>query len=169
LDNLLLQKKLWPDEMNHSDDQLSAICFYPFLQIEHDPFIRDAVHRSLRRHALIEKGERNSLMNLVYASVDPEDADVEGALRTLREIPQDRRNFAQTNSHRADIVYDTRPSVRGNDVLLNALPYDEQQFERWNQDPYRADFGGDGRLDGAGVHYMLAYWLGRYHGVIAAP
>lgn len=169
LDNLLLQKKLWPDELNHSDDQLSAITFYPYLQMEHDPFIRDAVHRSLRRHALIEKPERNSLFAMVYASVDPEDADVEGAIQTLREMPLDRRNWRQENSHRADVVFDTRPSVRGNDILLEALPYDEQQFERWNQDPYRADFGGDGRLDGTGVHYMLAYWLGRYHGIIAPP
>ncbi|MCF6284768.1 MAG: hypothetical protein L3K26_06235 [Candidatus Hydrogenedentes bacterium] len=169
LDNLLLQKKLWPDEMNHSDDQLSAICFYPYLQIEHDPVIRDAVHRALRRHALIERDERNSLMAMVYASVDPEDADVEGAIQTLREMPQDRRSWNQDNGHRADVVFDPRPSVRGNDVLLEILPADERLFERWNQDPYKADNGGDGRSDGAGVDYMLAYWLGRYHGVIAAP
>ncbi|MBX3178264.1 MAG: hypothetical protein KF886_12955 [Candidatus Hydrogenedentes bacterium] len=169
LSNLLLQKKLWPDEMNHSDDQLSAICFYPYLQIEHDPFIRDAVHRSLRRHALIERDERNSLMAMVYASVDPEDAEVEGAIQTLREMPLDRRNWAHDNSHRADVTFDPRPSVRGHDILLQLLPADERLFERWNQDPYRAFDGGDGRLDGAGVHYMLAYWLGRYHGVIAPP
>lgn len=169
LDNLLLQKKLWPDEMNHSDDQLSAICFYPFLQIEHDPTIRDAVHRSLRRHALIERDERNSLMAMVYASVDPEDAEVEGALQTLREMPQDRRSWKQDNGHRADVIFDPRPSVRGHDVLLEVLPADERLFERWNQDPYKADNGGDGRSDGAGVDYMLAYWLGRYHGVIAPP
>ena len=169
LDNLLLQKKLWPDELNHSDDQLSAICYYPFLQLEHDPTIRDAVHRSLRRTALIEREERNSLIAMVYASVDPEDADVEGAIQTLREMPQDRRNWGQNNSHRADVVFDTRPSVRGDDILLNTLPADERLFERWNQDPYKADNGGDGRLDGAGVDYMLAYWLGRYHGVIAPP
>ncbi len=169
LDNLLLQKKLWPDELNHSDDQLSAICYYPYLQIEQDPTIRNAVHRSLRRTALIERDERNSLVALVYASVDPEDADVEGAVQTLREMPQDRRNWRQDNGHRADVVFDTRPSVRGNDILLRVLPADERMFERWNQDPYRADNGGDGRSDGAGVDYMLAYWLGRYHGVIAAP
>jgi manganese-dependent ADP-ribose/CDP-alcohol diphosphatase len=169
LSNLLLQKKLWPDEMNHSDDQLSAICFYPFLQIEHDPVLRDAVHRSLRRHALIERDERNSLMAMVYASVDPGDAEVEGAIQTLREMPLDRRTWGQFNSHRADVIFDTRPSVRGRDILLETVPADERQFERWNQDPYQADTPGDGRLDGAGVHYMLAYWLGRYHGVISAP
>lgn len=78
LSNLLLQKKVWPDEVNHSDDQLSAIAFYPFLQIETDPFIRSAVHRALRRHALIERDERNSLFAIVYASVDPNDADIPG-------------------------------------------------------------------------------------------
>ncbi len=169
LDNLLLTKKLWPDEMNHSDDQLAAICFYPFLQLAEDPTVRNALHRALRRYALIERDERNSLIAMVYASVDPEDADVEGAVQTLREMPQDRRNWKQDNSHRADVMFDPRPSVRGNDILLQLLPADERLFERWNQDPYRADNGGDGKSDGAGVDYMLAYWLGRYHGVIAAP
>ncbi len=169
LDNLLLTKKLWPDEMNHSDDQLAAICFYPFLQLAEDPTVRNALHRALRRYALIERDERNSLIAMVYASVDPEDADVEGAVQTLREMPQDRRNWAQDNGHRADVMYDPRPSVRGNDILLQLLPADERLFERWNQDPYRADNGGDGASDGAGVDYMLAYWLGRFHGVIAAP
>jgi len=106
---------------------------------------------------------------MVYASADPADADVEGALQTLREMPQDRRNWGMDNSHRADVVFDPRPSVRGRDILLEVLPADERLFERWNQDPYRAFDAGDGRLDGAGVDYMLAYWLGRYHGVIAPP
>ena len=84
-------------------------------------------------------------------------------------MPLDRRTWAQPNSHRTDVIIDPRQDRFGDNTLVEVLPADERLFERWNQDPYRADYGGDGRLDGAGVHYMLAYWLGRYHGVIAAP
>lgn len=169
LSNLLLQKKLWPDELNHSDDQLAAIAYYPLLQIEHDPVIRDAVQRSIRRTALIERDEHNSLFAMVYASVDPADAEVEGAVQTLREMPLDRRDWGMDNSERADVIFDPRVNRGGKDVLLELLPADERHFERWNMDPYAAKTGNNGKSDGDGVHYMLAYWLGRYHGVIAPP
>jgi manganese-dependent ADP-ribose/CDP-alcohol diphosphatase len=169
LSNLLLQKKLWPDELNHSDDQLAAIAYYPFLQLEHDPVIRDAVHRSIRRTALIERDEHNSLFAMIYASVDPADADVEGAVQTLREMPLDRRDWGMDNTHRADVIFDPRVNRGGNEVLLELLPADERHFERWNMDPYASKTGNAGKSDGDGVHYMLAYWLGRYHGVIAPP
>jgi hypothetical protein len=169
LSNLLLQKKVWPEEMNHSDDQLSAIAFYPFMELEDDPLIRDAVHRALRRHAFIERDERNSLFAFVYATVDPKDAEVAGGVQTLREMPQDRRNWRMESAHRADVVIDPRPNVRGADVLLQVLPADERDFERWNMDPFAAQTGGNGTSEGAGVHYLLPYWMGRYHGLIAPP
>ncbi len=169
LSNLLLEKKVFPDMLNHSDDQLAAVAYYPILQLEHDPFIRDALQRAARRHAWIEVAERNSFMGLVYASIDPRGADVAGSVRTLREMPQDRRDWRMQNSHRADITFRPRRSRGGQPVLLEVLPYDEHHFERWNQDPYHADAGGNGRSEGAGVHYLLPYWIGRYHGLIAPP
>jgi len=166
LSNLLLQKKTFPDELNHSDDQLSALLFYSYLQLEHDPYIRDAVQRALRRHARIERDERNSLFAFVYASVEPEDADITGGIRILRELPQDRRNWKMDNAHRADIQIDRRNSDENTIVLSEVLPADERDFQRWNLDPYRANTGGDGKTEGTGVQYLLPYWMGRYYGLI---
>ena len=169
LSNLLLQKKVFPDELNHSDDQLSALVFYSYMLLEQDPFIRDAVQRSLRRHARIERDERNSLFAFVYAVSDPEDADILGGIQTLREMPQDRRNWNSDNSARADVLINTKATDHGQPILLDVLPADERNFERWNADPYRAVSPGNGLSEGAGVHYLLPYWMGRYHGLIAAP
>jgi hypothetical protein len=169
LSNLLLEKKLFPDELNHSDDQLSAVAYYPFLQLEHDPVIRETLHRACRRHARIELPERNTFFAFTYATIDPDDADVAGGVQTLRELPQDRRQWAMINSHRADVTIRPDANRGGQKVLLEVLPYDEHHFERWNQDPYRPDTGGDGRLDGSGEHHILVYWMGRYHGLIAPP
>ena len=165
----LLEKKLFPDELNHSDDQLSAVAYYPILQLEYDPFIREALHRACRRHAKVEKPERNSLFAFVYATVDREDADVTGGVRTLREFTRDRRNFLMENSHRRDVSFQPRESRGGDILLVEVLPYDEHEFERWNQDPYRADFGGNGSLEGSGESYLLPYWIGRYHDLITEP
>jgi hypothetical protein len=167
--NMLLQKKVEPDSVNHSDDQLSAVAFYPFIQLEYSPYVRDALLRSLRRHALIEIPERNSFMAFVYAAMDPEDADVAGGVRSLREIPQDRRNWGVDNGPRADVALAPGSSRQNRPYLTEVVPYDERFFHRWNQNPYEAKAGGDGMTEDAGVHYLLPYWMGRYHGLIAAP
>ena len=169
LTNILLQKKVFPDELNHSDDQLSALVFYPFLQMEEDPLVRDVLLRALRRHARIEVPERNSLLTMVYAVFDPKDADIAGALQTLREIPLDRRDWRQENSHRSDVTLQRLKNVRRQVLTLDVLPADERMFERWNADPYVADVGGTGSSEGAGVHWMLPYWMARYHGILAGP
>ncbi|MCB9767056.1 MAG: exo-alpha-sialidase [Candidatus Omnitrophica bacterium] len=169
LSNLLLEKKHFPDELNHSDDQLSAVAYYPILQLEHNPFIRDALHAAARRHAAIEVPERNTLFQFVYATIDPKFADVEGGLRTLREYPQDRRFYAMRNSHRSDVVFNPRVGRFGDQVLIEVLPYDEHHFERWNQDPYRPDSGGNGLTEGSGEQYLLPYWMARFHGLLTPP
>lgn len=169
LDLVLLEKKLFPDELNHSDDQLSAVAYYPILLLEYDPFIREALHRACRRHAKVELAERNSLFAFVYALVDPEDADVSGGVQTLREFPRDRRNWRMENSHRRDVAFQPERNRGGEILLVEVLPYDEHHFERWNEDPYQANDGGDGRLQGSGEHYLLPYWIARYHGLITGP
>lgn len=169
LSNLLLEKKLFPDELNHSDDQLSAVAYYPILQLEHEPFIVNALHRACRRHAFIELPEQNSFFVMTYASLDPEDADVLGAVKTLREMPRDRRDWAMMNSHRADVTWRIQSNRGGAKVLLNLLSPDERNFERWNQDPYEPDSSGQGRNEGSGEHYLLPYWMGRWHGMISPP
>jgi hypothetical protein len=166
LSNLQLEKKLFPDELNHSDDQLSAVAYYPFLQLEQDPTIRETLHRACRRHARIELPERNSLFAFTYATIDPQDADVAGGVQTLREMPLDRRDWGMMNSHRADVVLRANPNRGGEPVLMDVLPADERHFERWNQDPYEPDFTGNGRTEGSGEHYLLAYWMARYHGLL---
>jgi len=59
--------------------------------------------------------------------------------------------------------------VTGDALTQTVLPADERQFERWNADPYVADHGGDGSVEGAGVHWLLPYWIARYHGILAGP
>ena len=169
LSNLQLEKKLFPDELNHSDDQLSAVAYYPILQLEEDPIIREVLHRACRRHARIELPERNTFFAFTYATIDRDDADVSGGVQTLREMPLDRRDWGMMNSHRADVVLRPSANRQGDPVLADVLPADERNFERWNQDPYEPDHKGSGKSEGSGEHYLLAYWMGRFHGLIAAP
>lgn len=169
LTNTLLTKKLFPDENNHSDDQLGFVAWYPILQLEQDPRVRRALHHGVFRHYQVVKPEQPSFYTFAFATIDAGNADLEGAIENLRQIPTDRRTWKMTNSTRDDVAFDPRPNRFGRPVLDRVLPADERNFEKWNADPYRPDEGGDGREEDDGAAYLLPYWMGRYHGFIAEP
>ncbi|HPG69385.1 MAG TPA: two-component regulator propeller domain-containing protein [Candidatus Hydrogenedentes bacterium] len=169
LDNVMLTKKSFPDENNHSDDQLGFVAWYPILQLEKDPKILHALLVGVRRHYEVVRPEQPSFYTFVLATVDPARADFAGAIENLRQIPKDRRHWAMINSHRADVVFAPRVNRFGEPILLRALPADERDFAKWNRDPYEPDQGGDGRHEDDGAAYLLPYWMGRYHGFIAEP
>jgi hypothetical protein len=167
LSNVLLQKKLFPDENNHSDDQLGFVAWYPILQLERDPTLRAALHSAVRRHYWVVKPENSSFYNFTYATMDPNHADIEAGIQNLREIPTDRRTWQMKNSHRADVAFDMRSDRFAHRQLAHVLPADERNIQKWNQNPYVADSGGDGAHEDDGAAWLLPYWMGRYHGFIA--
>ena len=36
----------------------------------------------------------------------------------------------------------------------------------WQRSPFQLAGGGDGFIEGAGIDYLLPYWMGRYYGFI---
>ena len=166
LNNVLLEKKVFPDMVNHSDDQLAYVAWYPILQLEKDPEIREALQRAVRRHYLVEEPERASFFFFVTATIDPDVVDLPAAVTNLRNIPTDRRNWRMINSHRRDIAFAPRNSRFNRPQLTRVLPADERHFDHWNDNPYLADHGADGLTEDSGSAFLLAYWMGRYHGLI---
>ncbi len=167
LSNVLLEKKVHPDSNNHSDNQLAYVAWYPLLQLEHDPDIRDTLHKAVRRHYKAINRDRSSFFYFITATIDADYVDLESAAVNLKNIPTDRRQWTQLNSHRADVVFDPRVDRFGKAQLITVLPADERQFDRWNGNVYLADGNrSDNRVD-AGADYLLPYWMGRYHGFIA--
>ncbi len=167
LDNILLTKKHFPDENNHSDDQLGYVAWYPILQLEKDPKVRRALITGVRRHYEVVRPEQPSFYAFATATVAPYVVDYAGAVENLRQIPTDRREWAMKNSHRADVRFAVHPNRFGKPVITDVLPADERIFVKWNADPYLPDGGGDGRVEDDGAAFLLPYWMGRYHGFIA--
>lgn len=167
LANVLLEKKVYPDSNNHSDNQLAYVAWYPILQIEQDPDIRAQLHKGVRRHYKTINRDGSSFFYFVTATIDPEYVNLEAAVENLKGIPTDRRLWSQRNSHRADLIFDPRVDRFGKKQLLTVLPGDERCFERWNGNPYLPDDGSTGAREDAGADYLLPYWMGRFHGFIA--
>ena len=61
------QKIMIPCRINHSDDELAFLSYYPLLQYETDPKLRAVYQESLERAWQIERPERNPLWNFIYA------------------------------------------------------------------------------------------------------
>ncbi len=161
------QKINYPGHVNHSDDELAFLSYYPLLNYETDPKLREVYIQSLDRSWQVERPERNPLWNFIYAvGSGNRDFDREEALRTLREIPMDLISWSVTNSHRPDVPMDTLADRFGRKQALIVLPYDELPMSKWNGNPYRIDGGNGGRSEDDGAYFLLPYWMGRYHKLI---
>ena len=161
------QKINYPGHVNHSDDELAFLSYYPLLQYETDPKLREVYVQSLDRSWQVERFERNPLWNLIYATgTGAREFDRDDALRTLREIPMDLIAWTVANSHRLDVPFDPLADRFGRSQALIVLPYDELPMSKWNGNPYRLDGGNGGTSEDDGAYFLLPYWLGRFHKLI---
>lgn len=162
------QKITVPGHINHSDDELAFLSYYPLLRYETDPTLLEIYRESLERSWRIERPERNPLWNAIYAvGSGAKEWDRDESLRTLREIPMDTISWTVRNSNRVDVPVDSMSDRFGHRQSLIVLPYDELPMSKWNGNPYNLDGGNDGRSEDDGAYFLLPYWMARYHKLIA--
>ena len=158
------QKIMVPGHINHSDDELAFLSFYPLLRYETRPALKDIYKESLERSWQIERPERNPLWNVIYAAgTGAAEFDREASVRTLREMPLDGISWTVTNSRRRDVQVDPLSDRFQKRQALVVLPYDELAMSKWNGNPYLLDGGNGGRSEDDGAAFLLPYWMGRYH------
>jgi hypothetical protein len=160
------QKVMVPGHINHSDDELAFLSFYPLLRYETEAPLLAIYKESLERSWQIERPERNPLWNVIYAAgTGAKEFDKDESLRTLREIPMDLVQWTVTNSHRQDVPVDPLADRFKRRQALMVLPYDELPMAKWNGNPYNLDGGNAGRSEDDGAYFLLPYWMGRFHGL----
>ena len=155
-----------PNPVNHSDDELAFISYYPLLKYETDPDLRAIYLLSLERSWRYERSERCPLWNFIYGVLTGNPCDVEASLETLRLIPIDLICWSVQNSHRADIEIGTDADRHDRTQSVEVLPPDERRMMRWNGNPFQLDSARAGTEEDDGTFFLLPYWLGRYHGLI---
>jgi hypothetical protein len=157
------QKIAIPGHINHSDDELAFLSYYPLLQYETDPALRAVYRQSLERSWQVERPERNPLWNVIYAAgTAVQDFDRAASIRTLQEIPMDTITWTVRNSQRLDVPVDPLSDRFDRRQSLIVLPYDEIPMWKWNGNPYSLDGGNGGRSEDDGAYFLLPYWMGRY-------
>jgi len=168
--NTIKQKILPGDfpgaEDNHSDDELAFLAYYGLLAYETDPELRAIYLTSIERSWQIERAEKCPLWNFIYGAVTGRPCDVEAAVESLHEIPLDLVRWQVRNSRRTDINRDPEPDRAGHAQARTPLPWRERPLHKWNGNPYRLD-GGNDLEEECGTFWLLPYWMGRYHGMVA--
>jgi len=159
------------------DPELDLMCFLSFatlLRYESDSTLRGKYIDGIGQAWTYKSLMNNSLFNLLYgASLSAsEDFGLPAAVEVLRDMPLDLVDWRMENSQRADVNMNPWPNRYGQPLSnrsLPPLPPAERAITEWNEDPYVLDAGGGGTREKSGVFWLLAYWLGRYHGFITEP
>lgn len=173
------------DPGHQPDDNMAFMNYYHLIRYETDPQLLSMYQHALRIHWQYERLERNPFTNFVYGAcaqgrertdqwgttdLSPPAACYADALDTLRRYPLDRIEWPMSNAHRIDMVpiggHGDGPPTMGSDHRGYAFPIDERQEIYWDWNYWRLTYEGDGTTLRPPHHYLLAYYLGRYHGFI---
>ncbi|WP_422931302.1 hypothetical protein [Singulisphaera sp. PoT] len=175
LNSLMMRRGVtgrWPD-INHSDDELLYLVYYPLLMLEKDPARRRILVQSIARTWEETPGEQSirpehsPFYNFVYGATTGRRCDVDESIETLRDWPWELIDWTVNNTQRHDVVVKTEPGVHRHRIQLDrVLPISERAQGRWNRSPWTPDDGTDGRREFDGVAWSLSYWLGVHHGYI---
>ena len=179
--NTVRQKVTWPaTEINHSDDELAFLAYYPLLWYERDPELRRVYLTSIEWSWQVERPEHSPLFGYIYAAARQADEwtqpdrrpseafvpadEYDAALLAdwFREVPSDMIEWTVVNSGRADLGA-LVPNRFGRDNAQRVLPVAERRLMRWNGDPYELDGGAAGHGRDDGTYVLLPYWMGRWH------
>ncbi len=175
-----------PNSPGHQpDDNMFFMNYYHLIRYETDPTLLSMYQYALRDLWKYERLERNAFSNFIYAAcargksrtdqwgttdLSPPMECYEDAVDTLTRYPLDLIEWPMSNAHRIDLIpmgdHQEGPPEIGSRVDGHVFPIDERQETYWDWDPWELTSDGDGTRLRPGFHYLLAYYMGRYHGFV---
>ena len=177
-----LVRKRWPQatwlvkvqlfgNTNHNNDNMAMLTGFPLILAEKDAKLRRRYVRSMRRTWKYVRHEGNAFWTFLYHGVGEKDPQaLEDALLQMRNFPLSKRCFGVDNRGRDDVElgpFKTRKDIpkAKYPLPLNLRP---QTSFTWKDCPYEmyARLGAKGTSLYAPVDYLVAYWAGRYYGLI---
>lgn len=152
--------------VNHSDDELAYLAYYPLMMLEKSPQRRAILTQTASQTWKEIRNERSPFYDFIYGAATGMPCDTDEAVQTLRDWPCDLIQWETRNSLRHDVTLRTSPHGRNQIELDRVLPVSERQVWRWNGNPWAPDGGNGGISEEDAMSWLLPYWMGRYHGFI---
>jgi hypothetical protein len=151
------------DHISYFKFNLDTINLYNLIRLESSSFktFYDDAYNLLRRTT---DGHGNAHFNMIDRALRGPDAARDAATRAyLRDwLLRPRRDPWIDRSGQVPACGSDRacsPLAIADRVTTDFL---------WQRSPFLLYGGGEGRTEGAGIDYILPYWMGRYYGVISA-
>jgi hypothetical protein len=156
-----------PGDVLHFLDHLAFLCYRNLLKYETDPKLRSLYRRSFERSWEIKRIEQAPWFNFIYGALTGNDCEVQPAVAHLREWPLDLVIYSYENSQRADL----RTPAGYVAYAGGQRPFSPREREPilWDNWTMKADGGTGGNDVVQPASWLLAYWMGRYHGFIEPP
>jgi len=156
-----------PDSVLHFLDELAFWSFWNLLRYEENPDLRALYRRGYERCYEVVRVEQNAWFNYLYGALTGNDPEAEASIEHLRGWPLDLRVWSYQNSHRSDLKTPAGyVALKGG---TRTFPPRETEPLRWDHWLMQADGGAGGQDVVEPGAWLLAYWMGRYHGFVGAP
>jgi uncharacterized protein (TIGR03437 family) len=137
---------------------LDYMSFYNLVRLQYNPDTRGA-YQIVRDHTA---SHQNAFFDIVDRVLTGPDASRDTEMRSLLDqwLQRPRRDFFVDLSKSVQVC--------GSSACQPIpVPLRTPTDFLWQRDPFQLAGGGDGLIEGAGIDYILPYWMGRYLGVIA--
>lgn len=156
-----------PESVLHFLDELAFWSYWNLLRLEDDPELKALYRRGYERSYEAVRVERNPFFNYLRGALTGITVDPEACVEHLRAWPLDLRAWSYQNSHRSDLR--TPPGYTTPKGGIRTFLPRETEPLRWDRWLMHADGGAGGADVVEPAGWLLAYWMGRYHGFIGAP
>lgn len=151
----------------HIDDRLTSYAAAHLLRLETDEAVLRCVRLGLRRHFEYIREEYYPFHVFLFNFANGAHKDLDEAVRVLEEFPLDGESHRIRNSVRADVRWEERVALFGEEAhLKDALPAGERVTGALHSNAREADGGNPGRVYSP-CTWLVSYWFGRYLGYIS--
>jgi hypothetical protein len=156
-----------PESVLHFLDEMNFWCSWNLLRHEKDPDLLALYRRAYERAYEAVRVEENPWFDFLHGALTGAPVDLAAAREHLRSWPLDLRAWSYRNSQRADLrTPPGKAAVKGGTRTF--VPRETEPL-RWDHWLMQADGGAGGQDVVEPGAWLLAYWMGRHHGFIAAP
>jgi hypothetical protein len=163
--NIVHAKTTLPAWSTHIDDELLALAYPALILYEDDPELQSLYRRSLDNWYDALKNDDNPYFYFLYNALADNKLNLEKSIWLLQDNPLDLIRWRVDNSKREDLALTRSPILE--DIQTSRLvPPGERGIMRWDNNPWAAVQGDGGYTESDGVYWLLAYWMGRYYGLI---
>jgi hypothetical protein len=163
--------------MNRSNDVLNWLAYYPLLRLEKDPELKALYEDSYQRgwqgapKAPGIRIEQNPLFAFATNAFFDDASGTAAGVQSLKWFPLDMKwNRLTIAKYEAEFGFRFDPEPKSPAPAKGAIvPLDRRpkQWSVWVHSPYEEmGRGADSEMEYNSLDYLMAYWLGRYHGYI---